>query len=93
MAMRDEDIYAHTHRMYLVGDNSIKHPWYLPSDFPNSALDTQDRDKLLALIKEKQSVVDWSLLQKDTYFFSRILCPPLADLVHKCFRKRHFNSM
>ena len=50
MAMRDEDIWSHTHRMYLVGDNSIKHPWYLPKDFPNSALDTQDRDKLLTLI-------------------------------------------
>ena len=53
LAMRDEDIWSHTHRMYLLGDNSILNPWYLPSDFPNQALNPDDQTKLLNLIKDK----------------------------------------
>ena len=42
LAMRDEDIWSHTHRMYLLGDNSIKFPWYLPKDFPSRVLNPED---------------------------------------------------
>lgn len=53
LAMRDEDIWSHTHRMYVLGDNSIKFPWYLPADFPNNALNPDDQSKLLNLIKQR----------------------------------------
>ena len=45
------------------------------------------------MINDKQGVVDWSGAQKDLYFAGRLLCPPIADLIHKCFRKRHFNKL
>ena len=93
LAMKDEDIWSHTHRMYLLGDNSIKFPWFLPSDFPNRALNQDDQQKFLAMIKEKQSEIEWIGGQKDVYFIFRILCPPLADMIHRCFRKRHFNVL
>jgi hypothetical protein len=38
MHMRDCDIWGHTYRMYLIGENSISYPWYLPKDFPENAL-------------------------------------------------------
>ena len=79
--------------MYLLGDNSIRNPWYLPSDFPNRALNPEDKDKLFNLIKSRQNSFEWNGAQKDFYFASRIFCPPIADLVHKCFRKRHFNRL
>ena len=31
--MRDSDIWSHTHRMYLIGENSIHFPWFMPKDF------------------------------------------------------------
>jgi hypothetical protein len=37
--------------------------------------------------------LDWTTLQKDTYVGSRLLFPPLANLFHRCFRKKHFNSL
>lgn len=27
MHMRDSEVWGHTHRMYLIGDGSISHPW------------------------------------------------------------------
>ena len=38
--MRDSDIWSHTHRMYLIGENSISYPWFLTKDFPSNALAT-----------------------------------------------------
>lgn len=39
MKMQDSDIWSHSHRMYLIGENSINFPWYIPKDFPNKALE------------------------------------------------------
>ena len=60
LAMKDEDIWSHTHRMYLLGENSIKFPWYLPKDFPNKALAPDDQDRLIQLIGDKQQVIEWT---------------------------------
>ena len=47
LAMRDEDIWSHSHRMYLLGNNSVKFPWFVPKDFPFNSVDSEDQDKLL----------------------------------------------
>ena len=60
MCMQDSDIWSHAHRMYLIGENSINFPWYIPKDFPNRALDNENREKLLKFIKTRQLVLDWS---------------------------------
>ena len=62
--MRDADLWAHTHRMYLIGENSISFPWYIPKDFPNSALNEINKDRLLYFIKKEQWTLDWTTLQK-----------------------------
>lgn len=38
MHMRDSDIWSHTHRMYLIGENSVSYPWFFTRDFPANAL-------------------------------------------------------
>jgi len=53
MHMRDSDIWGHTYRMYLIGENSISYPWYLPKDFPEDALTTNNKEKLLRFIKRE----------------------------------------
>jgi len=52
--MKDEEIWSHTHRMYLLGENSIKFPWFLPEDFPNRVLNPEDQEKLVTMIRDKQ---------------------------------------
>ena len=52
LEMKDGDVWCHSHRMYLLGDNSIKFPWYLPQDFPLRALESEERSKLMDLVQE-----------------------------------------
>lgn len=93
LKMNDSDIWSHTHRMYLIGENSINFPWYMPKDFPSRALNPENKDKLIRFIKSRQEILNWTGIQKDTYVLTRALCPPLANLIHRCFRKRHFTGL
>jgi len=52
LQMRDGDIWSHTHRMYMIGENSISYPWFLTRDFPTNALSEQGKQKLLRYIKQ-----------------------------------------
>lgn len=92
LEMHDSDIWSHSHRMYLIGENSINFPWYMPKDFPSRALSPENKDKLIRFIKSRQDILNWTSLQKDTYLVSRVLCPPIANLLHRCFRRKHFNQ-
>jgi hypothetical protein len=40
--------------MYLIGENSISFPWWIPKDFPNKALEPEDREKLLTFLRGGQ---------------------------------------
>ena len=50
---RDTDIWSHYYRMYLIGENSISYPWYMPKDFPNDALSDIPKDRFLYFIKKE----------------------------------------
>ena len=91
--MNDSDIWSHSHRMYLIGENSISFPWFMPKDFPSRALNPENQDKLIRFIKTRQDLPMWTGLEKDTYIFSRLLCPPFANIIHRCMRNRHFNKL
>jgi len=62
--MRDSDIWSHSHRMYLIGENSIYFPWYIPKDFPNKALEPEQKEKFLRFLRTKQINIDWSVIEK-----------------------------
>lgn len=91
--MNDSDIWSHSHRMYLIGENSISFPWYIPKDFPNKALGPADKERLIKFIKTKQLVLDWSDWEKNVYYLFRIFFPPLASVIHQNFRRKHFNAL
>jgi hypothetical protein len=93
LKMNDSDIWSHSHRMYLIGENSINFPWFIPKDFPSRALSPENKDKLIRFIKSRQDILMWTGLQKDIYVIFRCICPPLANLIHRCFRRRHFNKL
>jgi len=93
LKMHDSDIWSHAHRMYLIGDNSISFPWYIPKDFPARALSPENKDKFIRFVKTGQDSLCWTGLQKDFYLLSRVLCPPLANLIHRCCRRKHFNVL
>jgi len=53
--MNDDCIWAHTHRMYLIGGNSHSQTksWFIPKDFPRDALKKPEREKFLKFIDEE----------------------------------------
>jgi hypothetical protein len=53
LKMKDCDIWSHTHRMYLIGENSINYPWFMPRDFPTDSLSEQGKKSLLKYIKSE----------------------------------------
>ena len=53
LKMNDSDIWSHSHRMYLIGENSINFPWYVPKDFPSRALNPENKDKLIRFQKSR----------------------------------------
>lgn len=48
--MNDDCVWSHTHRMYLIGSNTINYPFFIPKDFPKDALKRADRDKFIEFI-------------------------------------------
>lgn len=48
--MNDDCVWSHTHRMYLIGSNTIGYPFFIPKDFPKDALRRADRDKFIQFI-------------------------------------------
>lgn len=92
MHMRDSDIWSHTHRMYMIGENSVSYPWFFTRDFPANALSEQGKDRLLRFIKKDSYTMDWSRCQAYWYGFVRILFPYFAEPVHRSIRRQHFRS-
>jgi hypothetical protein len=60
LQLKDTDIWAHSYRMYLIGDNSIHYPWYIAKDFPKAALADQAKTKFLNFIEKDQWTIDWT---------------------------------
>ena len=93
LKMNDSDIWSHSHRMYLIGENSINFPWFIPKDFPSRALSPENKDKFIRFVKSRQDTLIWNELEKDLYLTSRFLCPCFANMIHRCFRRSHFNKL
>lgn len=66
--MRDRDIWYHTYRMYLLGENSINFPWYMTKDFPENALNQDRKQRILQFIKKEQLTLDWTCAETWGYY-------------------------
>ena len=58
--MVEADSQHHCYRMYLIGENSISFPWWIPKDFPNKALEPEHREKFLTFLRGGQQQIDWN---------------------------------
>ena len=90
--MRDSDIWSHSYRMYFIGQNSISFPWFIPQNFPNDALHQSDKERLLQFISRDQWTLDWTICQRQIYYFIRILFPYMSDWFHRIIRRKHFKD-
>jgi len=90
LSMRDATIWCHTHRMYLIGFNSIRFPWFIPKDFPKDALKKQDREKFVKFIDEYNEKLKFSLLEKWSFVFVKTFYPPASKSYHLFLRKKKF---
>jgi hypothetical protein len=91
--LKDIDIFNHSYRMYLLGENSISFPWYMPKDFPVDCLDEIPKDRLLQFIKREQWTMDWSACQRQLYYIFRLFFPYMADYMHRAIRRKHFTAL
>mmetsp|Transcript_41110 Transcript_41110/g.62469 ORF Transcript_41110/g.62469 Transcript_41110/m.62469 type:complete len:409 (+) Transcript_41110:2758-3984(+) len=93
LTLRDSNVWSHTHRMYLIGFNSIRYPWFIPKDFPRDALKKQDRDKFLKFIDDINPKLKYSLLEKWAFVFFNVFYPPLSKTFHFYLRKKKFEVL
>lgn len=91
--LKDQNIWGHTHRMYLLGFNSIRYPWQIPKDFPRDALKKQDREKLLKFIDEYNDLLKFTFCEKLIVVFFKIFYPPFTKTVHLAIRKKKFRFL
>ena len=78
LAMNDAGIWAHTHRMYLIGENSIHFPWFIPKDFPRDALAKKDRETFMSAIDEINPKLRFSTCERWTFYVLSFVFPPGA---------------
>jgi len=88
--MNDDCIWSHTHRMYLIGSNTIKFPFFIPKDFPRDALKRQDREKLLRFIDDENAKLQYTWLESLSFLGVFLLYPPVANMYHQHMRKKKF---
>ena len=88
--MNDDCIWSHTHRMYLIGSNTIKFPFFIPKDFPRDALKRQDREKLLRFIDDENVKLQYTWLESLSFMGIFLLYPPVANMYHHHMRKKKF---
>lgn len=92
-SLKDHNIWSHTHRMYLIGFNSLNYPWFIPKDFPRDALAKADREKLLNFIDKYNHHLQWSDTEKNLWLCFRFLFPPLEKTIHWLMRRRKFRNL
>lgn len=90
LSMGDSAVWSHSHRMYLIGSNSISFPWFIPKDFPKDALRREDREIFLTFIDEVNSKLKYSASERWVFYLLRVIMPPAADAFHLSVRKAKF---
>ena len=73
--------------MYLIGSNSIEHPWIIPKDFPIDALDQANADKLIQFIDNYNQTLQWEVFEKFTFYVVSFLYYPLSKTYHTFARE------
>mmetsp|Transcript_8081 Transcript_8081/g.12437 ORF Transcript_8081/g.12437 Transcript_8081/m.12437 type:complete len:178 (+) Transcript_8081:2912-3445(+) len=91
--IRDDDIFAHTHRMYLCGTNSFNFPWEVPKDMPRNSLSLEDMKKLIAFIDEHNPKLRFTTFQRYSFKLLSLLYLPAARHYHFYMRIGKFEQL
>lgn len=86
LSMNDQTIWCHSHRMYLLGNNSVKNPWFIPKDFPREALDKTHRERFVNEIQNLNADLRWNICERIIFTFVALLYNPLAKFMHNKIR-------
>lgn len=86
LSMNDQCIWCHSHRMYLLGNNSARNPWFIPKDFPREALDKTHRERFVNEIQNLNADLRWNICERIIFTSVAILYNPLAKFVHNKIR-------
>jgi len=89
----DQCIWSHTHRMYLIGSNSIRFPWYIAKDFPRDALAKQNREKFVNFIENYNSTLRWNVWERWTFYLVKFFYFPMSKPIHAYIRRQKFNAL
>lgn len=91
--MNDDCVWSHTHRMYLIGSNTISYPFFIPKDFPKDALKKSDRDKFIQFINEINPKLKYTFKERVMFIAVYLLYPPLGNVYHHYMRRRKFRML
>ena len=92
-SLKDQTIWSHTHRMYFIGFNSMRYPWFIPKDFPRESLKKQDREKLVKFIDDYNINLKFKMWERVVFATIKIMYPPLAKATHLWLRKKKFEQL
>lgn len=91
--LNDQSIWCFTHRMYFIGFNTSRFPWFIPKDFPRDGLKKQDREKFIRFIDEINEKLKYTFMEKMMLFIGAILFPPLSKQFNFWMRKKKFKML
>eukprot|EP00347_Sterkiella_histriomuscorum_P018113 403346737 len=91
--MKEKDLWFHTHRLYLLGMNTIQFPWVLIKDGSQSILSQEDQQKLEMMILEHHDSLLWAKWQRVTFIVLKVLLPNIASQFHTLVRKRNYRKL
>jgi len=79
--------------MYLIGTNSIRHPWIIPKDFPTDALSEVHRDKLTMFIDNYNASLQWSSFERISFLVISVLYYAISKPYHTYLRQQKFHQL
>lgn len=85
--MKDNLIWHHSYRTYLIGENSIKYPWIVPTDFPSDVLSLENMKRFLEFIDDYNHNFRFTNYEKFWITVIKILLPGLGKYAHFYIRK------
>lgn len=91
-SMKDNLIWYHSYRTYLVGENSIKYPWVIPKDFPSDALSVENMKHLLQFIDDYNNNFRFTNFEKFWIAVIRFVLPGFGKYAHFYIRRKKFNN-
>lgn len=91
--LKDQEIWYHTHRMYLTGNNTPSNPWKITKEFPADSLDTIELKKFIGFIDGFNKRLEYDWIEMFIINLTRVFLRPFIRDIECIFRKEKFTRM